>query len=161
MSRNWVVNASPLIVLGKIGRIGLIEYLADSLVVPDAVAQEIDVGAEADSARDWLANQGAKYILTLQQPDPVVAAWDLGAGETFVLTYARQHGDFEAIIDDRAARNCAKSLQLRVRGTLGIILLAKQAGLISEVKPFIKELRDVGLHLNPLLDQQILELAGE
>ncbi len=36
-------------------------------------------------------------------------AWDLGAGESAVLTWARRNPGFTAILDDRAARRCAES----------------------------------------------------
>jgi len=56
----------------------------------------------------------------------------LGAGESEVLTWARQNPGYEAILDDRAARNCAITLQIPVRGTLGVALLAKREGLIHK-----------------------------
>lgn len=37
----WIVNASPLILLGKIGRLDLLEALAPTFIVPTAVASEI------------------------------------------------------------------------------------------------------------------------
>ena len=40
----WVVNASPLILLGKIGQIGLLSALAGRIAVPQAVAEEIGAG---------------------------------------------------------------------------------------------------------------------
>jgi hypothetical protein len=39
MSRRWVVNASPLILLGKVRQVVLLRDLADELIVPGAVAQ--------------------------------------------------------------------------------------------------------------------------
>ncbi len=49
MSRRWVLNASPLILLGKVGRLGLLPDLTDELMIPEAVARE--VGAKPDGAR--------------------------------------------------------------------------------------------------------------
>ena len=40
---------APLILLGKIGRLDLLESLAASLVVPQSVIREIGAGAEADT----------------------------------------------------------------------------------------------------------------
>ncbi|HCA96836.1 MAG TPA: DUF3368 domain-containing protein, partial [Cyanobacteria bacterium UBA9226] len=37
---------------------------------------------------------------------PEVAAWDLGKGESAVLSFALKNSGFVAIIDDRAARRC-------------------------------------------------------
>lgn len=49
MSRVWVVNASPLILLGKIDRVDLLSQLSDELIVPDVVVRE--VGAKPDGER--------------------------------------------------------------------------------------------------------------
>ena len=47
MSDLWVVNASPLIVMGKIGHLDLLTQLSKEVVVPIAVADEIKVSMPA------------------------------------------------------------------------------------------------------------------
>jgi len=49
-SKRWIVNASPLVLLGKIGRLDLLESLAVSLAVPQSVIREIGAGSESDPA---------------------------------------------------------------------------------------------------------------
>ncbi len=60
-----------------------------------------------------------------------LAAWDLGLGESQVLSWIYQNPGYEAILDDRAAKNAAASLGIPVRGTLGVILLAKREGRVE------------------------------
>ncbi|MGR8933517.1 MAG: DUF3368 domain-containing protein [Gammaproteobacteria bacterium] len=60
-----------------------------------------------------------------------------------------------------AARRCANALGLRVIGSLGIILMAKQKGLVPSVKPIIEHLSRVGLYLDAGLVAKVLEMAGE
>jgi predicted nucleic acid-binding protein len=48
VSRNWVVNASPLILLAKVGRLDLLPTLANQLVVPASVMAEVQAGPAAD-----------------------------------------------------------------------------------------------------------------
>jgi hypothetical protein len=48
MHRKWVVNASPLIVLGRINHLFLLQHLAEEIVVPAGVAKEIARGPEDD-----------------------------------------------------------------------------------------------------------------
>jgi len=93
--------------------------------------------------------------------DSVIVGWDLGAGETAVLTWARQHPEYEAILDDRAARDCATTLRIPVRGTLGVILTAKRAGLVQQVKPLFNALIDAGLRISPEVLYMALHLAKE
>jgi hypothetical protein len=45
----WVINASPIILYGRIGRLDMIEYLAPSVIVPTAVIEEIRKGVHLES----------------------------------------------------------------------------------------------------------------
>jgi uncharacterized protein len=65
------------------------------------------------------------------------------------------------IMDDLQARQLAEAIGLKVTGTLGILLRAKQAGLIPTVKPLIDDLAAQGFRLRPELHRDVLELAGE
>jgi len=48
MPERWVLNASPIIVLARVGQEHLFDALTDELVVPRAVAEEIEVGLVND-----------------------------------------------------------------------------------------------------------------
>ena len=161
MTRRWVVNASPLIVLGKLSKIELLIKLTDDLIVPDAVAQEIDRGEKHDPERQWLAQEGRELIKETPTPSTIVANWDLGDGESHVLSWASTHRDFEAILDDLAARRCAKTLSIPVRGTLGVLLLAKKHGLIPKLDPVLDDLAKTGIHIATNLLETIRHLADE
>jgi predicted nucleic acid-binding protein len=155
------VNASPLILLANIKRISLLERLCTVLVVPEAVAVEVRAGPIRDAAQSWVEGKGQEYVHRVDSIDPVVAGWDLGIGESEVLTLTRRSSGYEAILDDRAARNCAITLDIPVRGTLGVVLLAKREGLIEHVQPVFQELLDVGLRITPSVLRAALDLADE
>lgn len=161
MSNKWVVNASPLILLAKIGQTNLLAKLTEELVVPAAVVAEIEQGPVADPARLWVRGEGSKWV----QPDanlrPEIAAWDLGAGETAVLNWALGRPQFEAIIDDRAARKCAQVQGILCRGTLGVVLAAKKRGIIPAAKPFCEQLLQAGMLIDTSLVRDALNLADE
>lgn len=70
----------------------------------------------------------------VQDPTPELAAWDLGAGETAVLSYALANPGWVAILDDGAARKCAVTFGIAVRGSLAVVILAKKRGLIPQAK---------------------------
>ena len=53
-----VVNASPLILLAKIGRLALLSHLYAEIVIPKEVAAEIRTGPVGDPARSWLNVSG-------------------------------------------------------------------------------------------------------
>jgi predicted nucleic acid-binding protein len=65
------------------------------------------------------------------------------------------------VLDDLEARRCANSLNIRVIGSLGVVVMAKQKGLIIEAKPVIERLRRVGLYLDDGLVAKALEMVGE
>ena len=161
MGRRWVVNASPVIVLGKLGQLRLLTQLTDELVIPAGVATEIAAGPVDDAGATWIESVKNDLVHGPVDVDPVVAAWELGMGESEVISYARQHKDYDVVIDDAAARNCARSVGLRIRGTLGVIVLARQEGLLDAAGPLLRQMPAAGLHIHPRLLAEAMRLAGE
>ena len=158
MDRLWAVNASPLIVLGKIGLLSLLSRLCSSLIVPTEVASEVMRGN--DDASSWLTSLGRSFVRDVLV-DSRVLAWNLGAGESAVLSWCIEHRDYEALVDDRAARDCAETFGIRVRGTLSILVVAKSEGLIPAVKPKIEELRQMGFRMSKEVVGTVHSLANE
>jgi predicted nucleic acid-binding protein len=152
----WVVDASPLIVLGSIGRLDLLAALAEDIVVPEIVAQEV-LRVEDEASR-VLAEASLRTASV--DRDDLVMRWGLGAGEMAVLSFAKHH-DYVALVDDLAARRCASALGIPTRGTLGVVLLAKQRGIIASAAHLVAQLRDAGLYLSPDLIADALFLVGE
>lgn len=161
MPRQWVVNASPLIVLGRLGQIEWLPRLAGNMVVPSGVAEEIAAGPPDDAARLWLEGDGACHVRTVAATDPVVSAWDLGLGETAVLSFAQQHPGYVAVLDDAAARHCAQALSLPIKGTLSVVVMAKRAGLIEKATPLFDRLIADGFRVKPSVLEEAKALAGE
>ncbi len=159
--KKWVVNASPLIILAKVDQILLLKDLCEEMTIPSGVKEEIDEGPENDPARIWLKSDGKKWVRDSGPINPVISAWDLGQGETEVLNWAYEHPGYEAILDDKAAKNCASSVHIKVHGTIGIILLAKQEGIIEKVSPILNRLPKVGFRIQPAILAAAKKLAHE
>jgi predicted nucleic acid-binding protein len=160
MTGHWVLNASPIICLAKSGYYQLLKQLPDEVVIPEAVQTEINAGPSNDPAREILAKGNFKIMESLIVPS--VAAWDLGLGETAVLSYALSNAGWQAVIDDRAARKCARALEISVRGTLSIVLLAKKRGLIDSAAEVIRALQASGLWVDePFIRRLLKEAVGE
>lgn len=92
---------------------------------------------------------------------PKVAAWDLGSGESAVLSWAYENAAWTAIIDDLAARRCARALNIANTGTVGVLLAAKHEGIIPQVSSLLDELVRAGLRINDELILKARRLAGE
>jgi predicted nucleic acid-binding protein len=102
------------------------------------------------------------WLLVTEVPvPPLIQAWDLGPGESAVLAWALAHPGALAVLDDLAARRCAAVLGVPVRGTLGLVILAKQRGLIPAARPVVEALRRGGLYLSDTVLNAALALVGE
>ena len=157
MPERWVVNASPLIALGSIGRLDLLTSLADEVVIPEIVAEELL--RVADEAA--LAFSRSPLRRESVNAEGSVNRWRLGPGETAVLSFAKLNTGFVAILDDLAARRCAKAHGIHTRGTVGVTLLAKSRGIVRSARPILEELRAAGFYLSQELMTYALSLAGE
>jgi len=86
VSEAWVVNASPLILFSRIGRLDLIERLARTILIPDAVIEEVRAGQHKDrtatTALAWARAYRVEDIAVVAS----IAHWDLGFGESQVRT---------------------------------------------------------------------------
>lgn len=156
MPEQWVVNASPLIVLGKVGQLNLLAQLPQRIVVPAAVVAEILAGPEEDAARQAVQTKMFTKVNTPTMLQELVA-WDLGTGETAVLAYAFAHPGWIAILDDGAARKCAKTFGVPVKGTLAVVILAKKRGLIPSASKVLHAIQDAGLRLDERLIRAVLQ----
>jgi predicted nucleic acid-binding protein len=157
----WVVNASPLICLGKMGRLDWLGQLATEIVIPSGVAREIESGPSDDTARQWLQAAGAPIVRAVDHVDAEIAAWDLGAGESAVLTWARGHPGYTAILDDRAARRCADVFDVAVCGTVGILMRARRGNLLPKLSVALDDAAKAGLYVSPAVRREALRLVGE
>lgn len=90
-----------------------------------------------------------------------ISDWALGPGESSVLAYAYANAGIEVIIDDLNGRRCAMTLNLPLRGTLGIILVSRKRGLITEARPVIEEFIKSGLYLSRQIVDEALKRVGE
>lgn len=161
MDRALVVDASPLILFTRIDRLDLLVSLAKRLVLPEAVFREIQAGSDRDGTVERLKNLPSILRIDDRPVPKRVRLWDLGAGESQVLAHALEQPGSEVVLDDLAARRCARSLGLSMIGTLGIVILCRHRGVISAARPVIEMLCEAGLRLKPALMEEALAKVGE
>lgn len=159
MTEKIVVNASPLIVLARAGRIDLLALAGTPIHVPESVSRE--VRAHSDDAA--LALDTVVWLQTVPDSEmmPLVRGWDLGPGESAVLEWAQANRPARAIIDDYAARKLANVLGVQVTGTLGLALLARKQGKVPLARLLVEELTRAGLYLSKPVVERALRLVGE
>ncbi len=156
-----IADASPLILLAKMQRLSLLTALASETWVPAPVWAEV-VGRgedrpEVTTIRELLAGAVRHADADLE------AAFRLqvDAGEAAALALATKHRTALLLIDDARGRRVAAVSGLRHIGTLGWLLRAKRAGLLSAIKPELAALRRHGLFMDAELIRAVLEAAGE
>jgi predicted nucleic acid-binding protein len=152
-----VSNSSPLIALAKIE---MLDILRDDIVIPKAVFDEI-TKPEKEYAKE-LHGWGKDKIIEVKNGKAVEyleLIIDRGEAETIVL--AEELNADAVLIDDLKARKIANLRGLNVIGAIGVLLNAKDKGLISEVKPLLEALTKRKIRISKELYDHALVLAHE
>ena len=84
VAERWVINASPVIALARVGQVELLVKLPKQAVIPRSVADELLRAPEDDLARRAIESSIFKIVET-RAPPAQILAWDLGQGETAVF----------------------------------------------------------------------------
>jgi predicted nucleic acid-binding protein len=158
-----VVNATPLISLALLDRLSLLKQMFEEVIVPLTVYEEVVIhgarrpGSEALAAAEWLTVMSADVSVSIE---PLLLGLD--AGELEVLLLARQIRPNWVIVDERLARRVAFALSLPVKGTLGILLAAVLAGLLSKQDALddLHKLVERGIRIAPRWQQWFEQEIG-
>lgn len=150
MSDRAVTNSTCLIGLERIERLEILPQVFSPLFVPSAVQKEVGI------SEDWLTvrsveNEGVVATLKIQ----------IDEGEAEAIALAMELGDVFLVLDDKNARRIALQMSLKVIGTVGVLLRAKQQGIIPEVKPILTALQQENFRISEAIVQKAIALAGE
>lgn len=158
-----VSDTSPLTNLAAIGHFHLLRDLFDSLVIAEAVWVELNDGGQRWPGRDevlaapWIKRQTPQNRLLV-----TALRQDLDPGEAESIALALQLEASLILLDEREGRHKALQLGLRPLGVIGILLMAKSRGLISEVRPRLDALRQqAGFYLGASVYAEAIRLAHE
>ena len=157
-----VSNTGPLIALAKADQLGLLPALFGRVAIGPVVQRELlaKSGPEADRL-DLAFATFVEVVAPFDVPPEVrLAAATLDAGEREAVALARLKGD-RLIIDDRLGRQVARRLGVVVTGTGGVLVLARQRGLIPAVRPLLEQIRRNGYWLSDDVVETVARLAGE
>lgn len=157
-----VCNAGPLITLTKINRLHLLRDLFGQITIPQAVYDEVvlrgsgRVGALETRDAGWILvrSAGDRLSITLLREE-------LGLGESEAIVLAQELNASWLLLDDALARRKANRLGIPVVGTLGVLLMAKNAGLISTVKAALDDLGRTDFRASQRVLDEVLYKAGE
>ena len=148
-----VVDASVLLALATLDRLGLLRDLFYELIIPPTVSRE--VSRTLPQLPDWIR---------VIQPHAVNATRDslgLHQGELEAIALALEVKASLLILDDLPARRHAVGLGLAIVGTAGVLVMSKRSRLLPSVREPLDTLRRRGFRLRQDVYEQILIDAGE
>ncbi len=154
-------DASPLILLARVDRLDLLRHTAPLLVVTDIVLGEVTHARSDPRIAQFVHGTGWVRIEATSPLPPGTCRKLIDAGEASVLSWCVANPGTAALLDDRAGRRCAESLNLPVRGTLGVVLAAKRSGAIPAARPIVNALRAAGMLVSDAVVEGGLSLVGE
>ncbi len=153
-----IVNHTPLVALWTLGQLTLLHNLYGIVWIPTAVELEF-IATEHSACQQALAQAKWIQVVKLNDERQALTYVGLNLGEAEVLALALETGARLLIIDERKARRYAQRLNLPLTGTLGVLLLAKECGLIPIVGPLLIQLQASGLYLDSRLVSKVLAIA--
>jgi uncharacterized protein len=158
-----VADTTPLLYLSRIGQLKLLRVLYQQIVVPETVWREAVIARPGEVGVESLRD--AAWIVITDQAERAGVEHSLeealDAGEAAAITLAQLLGATVLLIDERKGRAAARELGLKVRGTLGVLVEARRAGLVPSLAAMLDALRTQGFRVAPALVSEALRQVGE
>ena len=151
MHKLIIADTSCFIILSKIDELELLQKIYVQIVTTSDIAIEF-----GEVLPDWViiknvSNKNYQDILELQ----------LDKGESSAIALALEIENCTIILDDYKARKVAQKLNISITGTIGVIVKAKQLGIIKSVQPILEKIRNSNFRLSKELENQALSLSNE
>lgn len=158
-----VSDTTPLIGLATINQFELLYHLFGKVYIPQAVYDEAVVAGREEggaknevSTADWIEVVAVEDRLAV---DVLLDELDLGEAETIVL--AREIAADWVLMDEKKGRRKLTQMDLQKLGTVGILLKAKQVGLLPVLRPHLEQLHRQSFRLSQTVIDAVLQQAGE
>jgi len=157
-----VINTGPIISLtAAVGSLEFLEELYTEILVPKEVFTELQAGgldcAELRAIRSCSVLSIAEEIVEL----PVLLNSQLDKGEASVIQNAVMHGIPVVAIDEKMGRRIARLHELRITGSVGILIKAAKTGLISSLAVCFERMHAHGIWISRNLQEQALRMLDE
>jgi len=159
-----VSNTTPIIALAKINKLEILEYLFGRIYISEGVYKELISNKkfifeiEQITKSSFIITKEVKNRLAVEL---VQKMHGLNIGESESIILFKELGGDLLIMDEKKGRKVASSLDIKLTGTLGILLKAKQEGIIIELKPLLEKLIESNIRISHKLYKEILKSANE
>ena len=149
MKEPTVTDTTCLIGLERINQLDILPALFEPILIPPEVDREFGI------ALPWLTVQPPTNVSLISALTMLV---DQGEAEAIALAVET---DLRIILDDAKARSVARTLGVAVVGTIGVLVKAKNLGIVQLVRPLLLGLEANGFYVDTALRDEALRLAGE
>ena len=156
-----ICNTSPIQYLYQADMMELLPALTGQVYVPEAVVAELEEGRRRNVLLPTLEDLSWLIVRPVRDQTLLPLVTHLGDGEKEVLALGLETQDALLLLDDRDARRYAQTLELEISGTLGLLLRAKERGILDAVRPVLDRLQALQFRLNARTRQMVLKRAGE
>lgn len=161
-----ICNSSPIIGLSLIGKVNLLWEIFDEVIIPKEVYREV---VEANLHNNYgakelkeAANQGNIAVYSVKNKTLVDDLYGkLHKGELEVIVAARELEISDVVIDEKAARSFAEAMLLQSIGILGVLIIVKKRGKITELKKYLDLLIKSNYRISKKLYDNALRNAEE
>lgn len=140
-----------MILLEKIGELDLLQNLYGEILITPEVAEEVNL-----PTLTWMKVRAATDI-HLQQ----IISDRYGIGEASSIALATELDSPLLIIDDNKAKHYAKRLGIQVTGTFGVLIAAKEIGIIPRISPVLERIAQTNFRFDEKIKQMVLKIANE
>jgi predicted nucleic acid-binding protein len=157
-----VSNSTALIGLAKIGKIYLLREIFSRIYIPEEVYKEVTEagrnrpGSDAIRNAEWIET---KIVEDRTQVNLLMASLDEGEAE--VLALSKELRADLILLDEEKARKSAVIAGFEVMGLLGVLVIAKNLGLIEIISPLIEELKNKSFRISDRVIAEALLKTGE
>ncbi len=131
-----IADTGPIISLLLTEKFGILENLFPNFLIPQAVWEELCKHQEISVYQNEL-NCLAPKVRKITCHFPISG---IERGETEAILLCHELRADYLLIDDKKAREKAELLDIKCIGTLGLLFLARQKGIIGDLRPLFEEL---------------------
>lgn len=146
-----ITDTSCFIILDKIGALEILHRTFKNIITTPEIQQEF--GAELPL---WVEIRPVQNT-TLKE----VFQSTVDRGEASAIVLAMETSNAILMIDDLKGRKLATRMALSFMGTLGLLVKAKEYGVIPAIKPYVEKIQATDFRVSPSLIDLVLERAGE
>jgi predicted nucleic acid-binding protein len=153
-----IADAGPIFSLAIIDKLELLNHLFDEIKISKAVWEEITL----DKSTEFYYGIEQFFkpkVLNIKGFNELTFVMDYGESESVIL-YKELNADF-LLIDDKKARKIAENFDIKCIGTLGILSVAKDKGLINDLRPIFKTFLENNRYYSIKLLNKLLERHNE